>query len=94
MNIIITYEGFINEWTGETLQNCILHHGNLNPKDDFIFGWEYWNEICKSYINLGYKNIRAIITENNYNNFSFLDINNKIFLMYYKPLDCDLIINF
>lgn len=97
MNVIITYEGFKNEWTGEILENCILHHGNLNPKDDYIFGWDYWVEICKSYVGMGYKNIRAILTDSDYK-ISEWSSNPKSFrempILFYEPKEKDLMISF
>ena len=96
MHIIITYEGFKNEWTGETLENCVLHHGNLSPNDDFVFGYDYWVQICESYKKMGYNKIRAVIAD--VYKLSFWEENPKHFnsfsLVHYEPKVGDLVINF
>lgn len=94
MSIIITYEGFLNEWTGEKIENSVLHHGNLNPKDDYVFGWDYWDDICKSYMKMGYAKVRAIITEKNYVLSEKNIPNTKEYLIVYHPKEDDLVINF
>lgn len=98
MNIIITYEGFKNEWTGEVLENCILHHGNLHPKDHYIFGWDYWVEICNTYVKMGYKNIKAILTDSDYKSFSEWRLNPADFgespTLFYIPIKNDLVVSF
>lgn len=94
MKVIITYEGFLNEWTEEKIGNCVLHHGDLNPKDDYIFGWQYWENICKSYIKMGYEKVRAIIVEEKYILSEKSIPNTNAFMIIYEPKENDLIVNF
>lgn len=89
MHIIITYEGFKNEWRGIIQPFVVLNHGNL-AEDNRIFGWEYWNDVCKGYIKIGLKNVRAIIADK----YELSYDDNSDNSLFYEPKDGDLVVNF